>query len=148
MYVYEVTRDLALSRYAITRLSKVGIPFIFRANGADYYEVEAGNINPLNYCRIPMDFVKGEPYVPALWNDTRKRCHFPYFEVEELHRETAYGFMDYLLMIEQAVDDALFGRDGMGVPITDHLIIVVETTVLLVALTKAIAWLATVNKRI
>ena len=148
MNVYEVTRDLALSRYAITRMSKIGIPFIFRANGIDYYEVEPGNINPLNYCRIPMDFVKGEEYVPALWNDTRRVCHFPYFEIEDLHKETPYGVMDYVLMIEQAIDDAIFGRDGNGVPLTDHLMIIVETTVLLVAIAKAISWLTTANKRI
>jgi len=148
MNVYEVTRDLSLSRFAVTRATKIGIPFLFRANGVDYYEVEVGNVNPLNYCRIPMDFVKGQRYVPSLWNDTRKVCHFPYFEIDELHKETPYSVMDYVLMIEQAIDDALFGRDGNGVPLTDHLMIIVETTVLLVALSKAIGWLVTANKRI
>jgi len=143
-YVYEVTRDLALSRYALTRLNKLGLPFIFKANGDEFFQVEHGNVNSLNYCRVPMDFIHDTPYTPSLWNDTRKTCYFPFFEIDKLHSETPYSVTDFFLMIEQRIDDALFGEDGLGVPLWDHLTLITETTLIIVAIGRAISWLAMV----
>jgi hypothetical protein len=145
-YVYEVTRDLSLSRYAVTRINKLGLRFIFVANGNEFYEIVHGNINSINYCRMPMDFVHGQEYVPALWNDSRKICYFPYFEIESLHKETPYTFVDLMLMIEQIIDDALFGEDGLGLPVLDHLTLITETTLMIVALSKFIGWVVKLKR--
>jgi hypothetical protein len=118
------------------------------ANGDEYYEVEHGNVNSMNYCRMPMDFIHGQPYVPSLWNDTRKTCFFPYFEVDALHKETPYAFFDFMLMIEQYIDDAIFGADGLGVPVWDHLTLITESTLIVVAISKLIGWVIEKKKRI
>jgi hypothetical protein len=51
-----------------------------------------------------------------------------------------------MLMIEQIIDDALFGEDGLGLPVLDHLTLITETTLMIVALSKFIGWVVKLKR--
>jgi hypothetical protein len=144
-HVYEAARDLGMSKFPATKLQMLGMRFVVHADGEKYYEIELGEINSLNYCRLALEFELGKPVVAVPLNDPRKECYLPYFEMARVHEEATYHFQDYLLAFEQKVDDLLFGRDGNGGALSDQMYFVFESTIIVLALTKGIMWISKRN---
>jgi hypothetical protein len=147
-HIYEATRDLSYSRVTVTKVITLGMPFILYLDGNKYVKLSPSMHGVFNYCRMPMDFVKDEPYVPARLDDERKQCFMPVYNYYEFKESIRFTFADYLIWAEQKLDDALFGVDGKGVDVWTHLALITETLVIVIAFTKLVKWLASKISRV
>jgi hypothetical protein len=141
-HIYEATRDMSFSRVTVTKIITLGLPFILFLDGNKYVKLSPSMHGVFNYCRMPMDFVKDQPYVPAKLDDERKQCFLPHYNYFEFKENIRFTFADYLIWAEQKLDDAIFGVDGNGVDLWTHLALVTETLVVLIAVTRLIKWTA------
>ena len=141
-HIYEATRDMGYSRVTVTKLVTLGLPLINPLDGNKYYRLSLAELGAFNYCRMPMDFVKGQPYVAAKLDDPRKTCALPHYVYDEFKDVVKFTFSDYLIWAEQKLDDAIFGKNGEGGDPWLHARFVIETTVVLIALAKLLKWLS------
>ena len=144
-HVYEATRDLRYSRVTLSKLVKLNLPFILFLDGDKYVRMTLSEYSVINYCRMPMDFVKGKVYVPARLDDDRQQCFMPQFNVHDVVSTVRFTLSDYAIWLEQRIDDLLFGVDGRGTSI--HLALIFETSILLIGLARFVRWLATRNSK-
>ena len=141
-HIYEATRDMSFLRVTVTKVITLGIPFIVFLDGNKYVKLTPSLYGVFNYCRMPMDFERGKPYVPAKLDDERQECFLPPYNYNEFQESVRFTFSDYLIAIEQKLDDAVFGTDGQGGDAFHYLVLTIETSVVLFAITRAIKWLA------
>lgn len=137
-HIYESTRDIGHSAVTITKFIQLGIPFIIFLDGKNYVQVELSKILGLNYCRFPMDYVKGQEYVPSRLNDTRADCYLPVMDADIYYQQISLTVADKLIYVEFLIDELLFGDDS---PHWNHLTTIFETTIWLVAIAKGLKWL-------
>jgi hypothetical protein len=139
-HVYESTRDLRHSEVTLTKFHLLKLPFILFLDGDKYAKMTLSGYSILNYCRMPMHFEKGKPYVPAKLDDPHQQCFLKSVHAHDNLPRVRFTLSDYAIWIEQMIDDALFGVDGKGVDPLSHARIVFETTVILIAITKLSRW--------
>lgn len=145
-HIYEATRDMGYSRVTVTKLVTLGLPLINPLDGNKYYRLSLAEHGAFNYCRMPMDFVKGQPYVPAKLDDPRKTCAFPHYVYDEFKNVVKFTLSDYLIWLEQKIDDALFGKNGQGGDPWAHARFVFETTLIIIGLNKLVHWITRSRK--
>ncbi len=141
-HIYEATRDMSFSRITTTKMIMLGMPIMAFLDGYRFVRVELSKYGSFNYCRMPMDFEKGKAYVPAKLNDTRQQCFLPHYNYYDFHDSIRFTFADYMIAIEQKLDDIIFGVDGEGGDILSHFTLILESSIILVALTKLVRWTA------
>ena len=133
-HVYESTRDIGYSAVTITKFVKLGLPFIILLDGTEFYEIRISKEFGLNYCRFPMDYTKGESYVPALLNDTRTYCYLPVIEADAFYQShVTLTVADLLIYAEYRIDEFFCN--------SEHIRTIIETTVWAIALVKVFLWL-------
>ena len=141
-HIYQSTRDLRYSKFVATKLRQLGVRFFVHTNHKEYYEMELGSVNSLNYCRVALDFEIGKVFSPTKLNDQRTHCHFDYFKVDNVHAESVYTLGDYFLAIEQKLDDLVFGIDGNGVSTGEYVMMVFQTSVVMMAVVRVVVWVS------
>ena len=139
-HIYEATRDMSTSLVTTTKMITLGMPFILFLDGNKWVKLSLSHYGSFNYCRMPMDFERGKSYTAAKLNDPRQQCFLPQYNYYEFNDKIRFNLADYMIAIEQKIDDILFGIDGHGGDILGHLAIVVESTVLLVAISRLLRW--------
>jgi hypothetical protein len=139
-HVYESTRDLKHSVITITKFIALGLPFMLFLDGNTYVKVGLAEYGVLNYCRMPMHFDKGEPYIPAKLDDESQQCFLPSYVMSEVLGRVRFTLADYAIWFEQHIDDAIFGVDG-NVGVWTNIGQIVGTTMILLGITRLIKWL-------
>jgi hypothetical protein len=140
-HIYEATRDVPFFRIMISKMIALGMPAILFLDGNKWMKLSLSKYGAFNYCRMPMEFEPGKPYVAAKLNDPRKQCFLPDFNYNEFHDKVRFTLADHLVSVEQKLDDFLFGVDGRGGDLS-NVVLIVESTVILFALTKFVRWAA------
>lgn len=146
-HIYEATRDISFSRTTVTKVITLGLPLALFLDGNRYVKVTLSTVGAFNYCRMPMDFKLGEPYVPAKLDDDRQQCFLPTYDYHDFKDSIRFTFSDYLIAFEQKIDDIIFGVDGNGGDLTSHVTLIFETSIVLIALTKIFRWVASKKLR-
>ena len=140
-HIYEATRDMNFARVTATKFITFGLPLILPLEGGKYFRVHLAEEGTMNYCRMPMDLNRGQPYVPSKLDDPRKLCALPHFIYNEFKHVVKFSLFDYLILIEQRLDDAISGKDGEGADPWLHFRFVLESTAIVFGLTKLFKWL-------
>lgn len=112
--VHHATADLPsmLNMFAI--FSYYDLPYIILIDGDKYMRVSFTKEHIANYCRMPLDITVGEPINPPKYSDLRVTCRFERYDVNTLLKKTRLSLSEWFILIEQSIDDFLFGRDGKG----------------------------------
>ena len=137
-HIYEATRDMSFTRVTVTKLITLGMPFILFLDGNKYVRLGLSLYGPVNYCRMPMDFVKGKAYVAAKLDDDRRQCFLPDYDYNEFKESVRFTFADYILALEQKIDDIFFGLDGNGGDSMSHFLLIVESLIVLIAIVQLV----------
>lgn len=146
-HIYQATSDLFISRMTVTKLIALGIPTILFLDGNKWMRLTLSKYGAFNYCRMPMDFERGKSYLPSKLNDTRHECFMPPYNYHDFQDRMRFTLSDLLLAAEQKLDDALFGVDGRGGDLFSHLALIVESSVILLAVTNAVRWIVTTSAK-
>ena len=146
-HIYEATRDMSFSRVTVTKMITLGMPFILFLDGNKYVKLGISPYGPVNYCRMPMDFIRGKEYIPAKLDDDRMQCFLPNYDYNEFKESVRFTLADYLLGLEQKIEDVVFGLDGKGGIYFSSAGLIIESTIIIIAVAKCIRWISDRNRK-
>lgn len=136
-HVYKATRDMSYSRQTVSKFIALDIPWIMYLDGDKYVRYTLAEYSIINYCRMGMEFIPGQPYVPAKLDDPNQQCFLQQFDYKDVIGSVKFTVFDLIIWAEQRVDDFI---SSVNYGTWLRLYHIVETAVAMVVILRGARW--------
>ena len=136
-HVYKATRDMSFTRQTLSKFIALDIPWIMYLDGDKYVRYTLAEYSIINYCRMGMEFIPGQAYVPAKLGDPNQQCFLQPLDYKDVIGSVKFTIFDLMIWAEQRLDDFICSvSDGTWL----RLYHIVETGIAMVVILRGARW--------